>query len=262
MQFVITYISPKGEVEHYGSELLQECMFADPSTGRPGVLNKDEWDRQAIRVKAEMARRLKELKRLEALGESPIIEDDDAGEGEENDDEEEDEEDQDPTAVPTPELDDMDPDRTLVEDEIDIKMLVNDDSPSAMKTSSPFPAVSGPTSAVPITSTGAAAKPKNKKKNKTTAAADSVTVTEDGHTLRTVSVKYDKLDDYYIGRFTAMQQIACRLLLKVWIKVIQPKKQVKCPYNGGEEAKPAWWPQSVRHKEPDHLSKAGTSAEV
>jgi hypothetical protein len=65
------------------------------------------------------------------------------------------------------------------------------------------------------------------------------------------------LDEYYTSRFAAMQQNTCKLVVKQWIKIIEPKKQINYPYNGGEETKPQWWPQGVKHKEPDHLSKNG-----
>lgn len=56
-------------------------------------------------------------------------------------------------------------------------------------------------------------------------------------------------------RFSQMQQVMCKMVAKEWIKVIEPKKQTRYPYMKGEEARPAWWPAGVRHKEPDHLMK-------
>lgn len=56
-------------------------------------------------------------------------------------------------------------------------------------------------------------------------------------------------------RFGQMQQGMCKTVAKAWIKIIEPKKQTRCPYNKGEEGKPEWWPEGVRHKEPDHLMK-------
>ncbi|KAI3625510.1 hypothetical protein CBS9595_000871 [Malassezia furfur] len=56
-------------------------------------------------------------------------------------------------------------------------------------------------------------------------------------------------------RFGQLQQVMCKMIAKEWIKVIEPKKQTRYPYNKGEEAKPSWWPKDVRHKEPDHLMK-------
>lgn len=58
-------------------------------------------------------------------------------------------------------------------------------------------------------------------------------------------------------RFGQLQQGMCKTVAKAWIKIIEPKKQTRCPYNKGEEGKPAWWPAGVRHKEPDHLMKPG-----
>ncbi|PWN89583.1 hypothetical protein FA10DRAFT_148300 [Acaromyces ingoldii] len=56
-------------------------------------------------------------------------------------------------------------------------------------------------------------------------------------------------------RFSQLQQGMCKTVAKAWIKIIEPKKQTRCPYNKGEEGKPDWWPAGVRHKEPDHLMK-------
>ena len=58
-------------------------------------------------------------------------------------------------------------------------------------------------------------------------------------------------------RFRQLQQLCCKIVAKAWIKVIEPKKQTRYPYNRGEESKPDWWPIDVRHKEPDHLMKPG-----
>jgi hypothetical protein len=60
-------------------------------------------------------------------------------------------------------------------------------------------------------------------------------------------------------RFRQLQQLCCKIVAKAWIKVIEPKKQTRYPYNRGEESKPEWWPDDVRHKEPDHLMKPGKS---
>lgn len=60
-------------------------------------------------------------------------------------------------------------------------------------------------------------------------------------------------------RFRQLQQLCCKIVAKAWIKVIEPKKQTRYPYNRGEESKPEWWPNDVRHKEPDHLMKPGKS---
>jgi len=60
-------------------------------------------------------------------------------------------------------------------------------------------------------------------------------------------------------RFRQLQQLCCKIVAKAWIKVIEPKKQTRYPYNRAEESKPEWWPDDVRHKEPDHLMKPGMS---
>ena len=71
--------------------------------------------------------------------------------------------------------------------------------------------------------------------------------------------------DIYDQRFKNLQQTACKLVAKAWIKLVAPKKQSTHPYTGAEEKAPDWWPkpwgptrdQAVRHKEPDHLYKRG-----
>ena len=61
--------------------------------------------------------------------------------------------------------------------------------------------------------------------------------------------------EFYQLRFSQLQQVMCKMIAKAWIKVIEPKKQTRCPYNKGEDGRPTWWPAEVRHKEPDHLMK-------
>ena len=68
----------------------------------------------------------------------------------------------------------------------------------------------------------------------------------------------EKVIAYYEAALRRFQQLNCRNIAKSFIKAIEPRKQVKHPYNGGrsgdpEATKPAWWPASVMHKEPDHL---------
>ncbi|KAJ5302202.1 hypothetical protein N7508_007065 [Penicillium antarcticum] len=73
---------------------------------------------------------------------------------------------------------------------------------------------------------------------------------------------------YYEKVFENLQQTNCRILAKVYVRLVEPRKQVKFPYNGRknvagvthqlspDETKPPWWPIEVRHREPDHLHKA------
>nr|AAG38543.1 Ydr124wp-like protein [Pneumocystis carinii] len=58
------------------------------------------------------------------------------------------------------------------------------------------------------------------------------------------------------SRFKQLQQSVCKIVAKAWIKVIEPKKQTRYPYNRGDRSKPSWWPENIRHKEPDHLMKS------
>lgn len=84
-----------------------------------------------------------------------------------------------------------------------------------------------------------------------------------------------KVTAFYTMAFKRLQQINCRLLAKNMIKIIEPRKQVKHPYNGGrkpggapgekgdpEDTKPDWWPRDVIHKEPDHIKKDCKSNQV
>lgn len=88
--------------------------------------------------------------------------------------------------------------------------------------------------------------------------------------LTTISVK-DKiyLRRYYEKVFQNLQQTNCRVIAKVYVKVVEPRKQAQYPYNGRkpvagemqqfspEETRPPWWPIGVSHREPDHLLKHG-----
>ncbi|KAI9766790.1 MAG: hypothetical protein M1840_006265 [Geoglossum simile] len=63
------------------------------------------------------------------------------------------------------------------------------------------------------------------------------------------------VDQFFETRFKQLQQLVCKVVAKAWIKVIEPKKQTNFPYNKGNDKKPPWWPDDVKHKEPDHLMK-------
>ncbi|KAL5346625.1 hypothetical protein ACLOAV_008332 [Pseudogymnoascus australis] len=57
-----------------------------------------------------------------------------------------------------------------------------------------------------------------------------------------------------------LQQNGCKIIGKAWVKLLEPKKQSTYPYTKGAQKRPPWWPagtgpNSVRHKEPDHLHK-------
>lgn len=72
--------------------------------------------------------------------------------------------------------------------------------------------------------------------------------------------KVNDASKYYEYAFASLQRVNCGNLAKAIIKRIEPKKQVRHPYNGGksgnsEETKPNWWPEGVPHREPDHLRK-------
>ncbi|KAM7196602.1 Protein of unknown function (DUF2841) domain containing protein [Rhypophila sp. PSN 637] len=73
---------------------------------------------------------------------------------------------------------------------------------------------------------------------------------------------------FYIDQFNRIQQTACKLIAKAWIKTVAPKKQSTHPYTG--QAIPDWWPKrwgetpfdAVRQKETDHLKKYGANTHV
>ncbi|KAJ9481677.1 hypothetical protein VN97_g11790, partial [Penicillium thymicola] len=82
-----------------------------------------------------------------------------------------------------------------------------------------------------------------------------------GDTEKVIAYYEDALKKHF-------QQLNCRMVAKAFIKFIEPRKQVRHPYNGGkppgsdpgttgdpENTKPEWWPPGVMHKEPDHLRK-------
>ncbi|GAA5874146.1 hypothetical protein JCM1840_000366 [Sporobolomyces johnsonii] len=64
-----------------------------------------------------------------------------------------------------------------------------------------------------------------------------------------------QLTQWYTERFSDLCHKTDKTLCKVWIKVVEPAKQTRYPYQKGEETRPGWWPEGVRHKEPDHLGK-------
>lgn len=76
--------------------------------------------------------------------------------------------------------------------------------------------------------------------------------------IGSVSITPQTLDAEYAQRFSNLGQSVCANILKAWIKVVEPKKQTKYPYKdkkGNEGRSPPWWPQGMRHVEPDHLHK-------
>jgi hypothetical protein len=72
----------------------------------------------------------------------------------------------------------------------------------------------------------------------------------------------DEVTKLYHLRFKDMQQAACKIMGKAFVKLVEPRKQTHYPYTKGAEKAPPWWPLTtgenlVRHKEPDHLLKPG-----
>jgi hypothetical protein len=70
---------------------------------------------------------------------------------------------------------------------------------------------------------------------------------------------------FYKARFEDLQPSACIVIGKVWVKLIEPKKQTHHPYTKGNISAPLWWPSTiginkVRHKDPEHLLRSGKIA--
>ncbi|CAG8908530.1 unnamed protein product [Penicillium egyptiacum] len=80
----------------------------------------------------------------------------------------------------------------------------------------------------------------------------------------------EKVMVYYEDTLKRLLQCNCCVILKAFIRFIEPRKQVKHPYTGRkpppgsapgtrcdpEETKPEWWPSDVQHKGPDRMVKA------
>lgn len=82
----------------------------------------------------------------------------------------------------------------------------------------------------------------------------------------------DQVTAHYQRNLHALQHVNLKTVLKAWIKAIEPRKQTNYPYtcrtkpadgakdkDGLDSSRrenlpaPPWWPQDLRHKEPDHL---------
>lgn len=116
---------------------------------------------------------------------------------------------------------------------------------------------------------------RNRKRNRAQAAYQPRygTVQEDdmpipipvSHTRQLKISDGGEVTDFYGQRFKDLQQSACKVVAKAFVKIIEPKKQTNHPYTGGRAKAPAWWPlpskeggkDGVRHREPDHLLKPG-----
>ena len=95
-------------------------------------------------------------------------------------------------------------------------------------------------------------------------------------------IRIDEAADYYFKALRSIKQLACKDIAKAWIRRCHLKKQTTHPYNGGKSdtarsqaeygylghlTRPDYWPSDegwglhsglgVRHREPDHLTRAG-----
>ena len=103
-------------------------------------------------------------------------------------------------------------------------------------------------------------------------------MTTDGYRALTIAevatINTDEIDCIVGMLVDQLQQGEAKRIAKEWVRAFEPRKQHKYPYNGGdrkEEAirifgmddpgaltKPPWWPKKgCRHKDPDHMKKAG-----
>ncbi|KID83638.1 Ydr124wp-like protein [Metarhizium guizhouense ARSEF 977] len=48
--------------------------------------------------------------------------------------------------------------------------------------------------------------------------------------------------------FGCCQQTMCKMIAKIWIQTLSPKKQATHPYQGGQATAPAWWPTNCLTK--------------
>ena len=85
----------------------------------------------------------------------------------------------------------------------------------------------------------------------------------------------ERIERQFHYLFDRIQQHDCKRIAKAWVKAVEPGKQGKYPYNGGDKAKalkgspllpanpgdltrPPWWPETgCKHREPDHIGKKG-----
>ena len=94
-------------------------------------------------------------------------------------------------------------------------------------------------------------------------------------------IRYDEIPSWYDRVFRSLKQLCCKDILKAWIRHAHPRKQTRCPYNGGKRkdesirimnypghcTMPDYWlsdvnwekNEGVRHTEPDRLDKDGQS---
>ncbi|WRT67190.1 uncharacterized protein IL334_004156 [Kwoniella shivajii] len=239
-QFVIAWISPKGDTDIFASELLQSAV-KDKEGG--GVLNKKELEKEAARVKQEMVRRWDEIRRMEEKGEVPTLDEDSLAmnEGEVEEDVE--------GEVEGENDEELDGDKTLV-DEVDLSNL---DTPLKLVNGTTGLGISTKRLS-PLTGTGSGT---GSGMYSTFSTTNSLTPRSSTpiSPMQTIILKPNEIENFYMERFTNLQQQTCKLVVKAWIKIIEPKKQMKFPYNKGEEFKPSWWPEGVKHREPDHLPK-------
>lgn len=209
-QFVVAFISPKGEVHTYQSALLKETFEKGGKGDGGGILNMDALRYHASVLKGKLKKRREEegkgtMKKAFGEGSSAATASAAIGGSDEEEAEEEAEDD---------DSEEVDPDKTLV------------DEP-----------------ATPLFE-AANVKPPS--------SSNAKSLTSNEHCI---TLQQEEVVPYFAKRFAAVQQDTCKLVAKAWIKVIEPKKQSKFPYNKGENAKPKWWPDGVPHRAPDHLSK-------
>lgn len=112
----------------------------------------------------------------------------------------------------------------------------------------------------PTTATEAASSSSSLSSESPDTASPSLVATAvgpDGRVLVRHSFTPSTLASWYEERFNQLPQKTSKIILRTIIRELEPMKVNHWPYTGGQDSKPPWWPDGVRHKEPDHLLKQG-----
>ncbi|WVN86601.1 uncharacterized protein L203_101769 [Cryptococcus depauperatus CBS 7841] len=203
-QFVIAFISPKGEVDTFQSTYLKEPFEKNGKGNGGGILNMDALKQHAAVLKSMMKKRREEegkATRKPAF----LVQESSEAVGSDNEDVENDQEE-----IENGDVEDVDPEDTLVNE---TSTLLVDGGDSKVSSSTP------------------------------------------SYPEYCLTLQPAEILSYFEERFAAVHQDTCKIVAKAWIKVVEPKKQSKYPYNKGENSRPKWWPKDVEHRAPDHISK-------
>ena len=115
--------------------------------------------------------------------------------------------------------------------------------------------------------------------------SEDESVESEGAEMELIQIRIDQVRPWYEKVFRSMRQVACKDIVKAWIRYCHPKKQTTHPYNGGKDLEeiersmnehgyaghnsmPWYWPSDIgwkdksvrvgaRHREPDHIHRDG-----